>query len=103
MLWDMTLSQLMKRMDYKARDGRTCVPHGLRSTFRDWAAERTSYPREVVEAALAHTNTDKVEAAYLRTDLITKRSRLMAEWAAFLDNVEVKGSTVTPINRRAVA
>jgi integrase len=57
--------------------------HGFRSTFRDWAAERTAYPREVVEMALAHTIGDKVEAAYRRGDLFDKRRRLMDEWARF--------------------
>jgi integrase len=57
--------------------------HGFRSTFRDWAAERTNFPREVVEMALAHTIGDKVEAAYRRGDLFKKRGRLMAEWAKF--------------------
>lgn len=57
--------------------------HGFRSTFRDWAAETTSYQREVVEAALAHAIPDKVEAAYRRGDLFEKRRRLMDEWAEF--------------------
>ena len=55
--------------------------HGFRSTFRDWAAEQTNYPRDVAEMALAHAIGDKVEAAYRRGDLFEKRSRLMAEWA----------------------
>jgi integrase len=57
--------------------------HGFRSTFKDWARERTSYPNEVSESALAHVNGDKVEAAYARGDLFEKRRRLMAEWARF--------------------
>jgi integrase len=57
--------------------------HGFRSSFRDWAAERTNFPREVCEAALAHTLKDKTEAAYNRTDLFDKRRELMATWAAF--------------------
>lgn len=59
------------------------TPHGFRSSFRDWAAERTSFPREVCEAALAHTLKDKTEAAYNRTDLFDKRRHLMEAWAAF--------------------
>lgn len=59
------------------------VPHGFRSTFRDWAAERTSFPRELAEAALAHTLKNKTEAAYNRSDLFEKRRELMVEWAAF--------------------
>ena len=53
------------------------VPHGFRSTFRDWAAEETNHPREVVEAALAHMVQNKVEAAYARSDLFERRRRLM--------------------------
>jgi integrase len=63
--------------------GWNCTPHGLRSTFRDWAAERTNFPREVAEAALAHVLEDKTEAAYRRTDLLQKRHRLMDAWAEF--------------------
>ena len=57
--------------------------HGMRSTFRDWVAENTNYPREVAEAALAHTNRDKVEAAYRRSDLFEQRVRLMRDWAEY--------------------
>ena len=57
--------------------------HGFRSTFRDWAAEATTFPREVAEAALAHVNGDKTEAAYQRGDLLAKRLRLMEAWAAY--------------------
>ena len=64
--------------------GIAAVPHGFRSTFRDWAAEETNHPREVVEAALAHTVQNKVEAAYARSDLFERRRRLMDEWAAYL-------------------
>lgn len=65
--------------------------HGFRSTFRDWVAELTKYPREVAEAALAHVNSDKVEAAYQRGDLLEKRRELMQDWANYVftqdDNV----------------
>ena len=57
--------------------------HGFRSTFRDWAAETTDFPNEVVEMAIAHTVSDKVEAAYRRGDLLEKRRRLMADWAGY--------------------
>ncbi len=57
------------------------VPHGFRSTFRDWAAEMTDHPREVIEAALAHAVRNQVEAAYARSDLFERRRRLMDEWA----------------------
>jgi integrase len=75
-LSNMAMLKLLKRM------GRSdLTAHGFRSTFRDWAAERTNYPREVAEMALAHTVGDKVEAAYRRGDLFAKRRRLMEEWA----------------------
>ena len=61
------------------------VPHGFRSSFRDWAAERTNHPREVVEAALAHAVQNKVEAAYARSDLFERRHRLMDDWADYLN------------------
>ena len=60
------------------------VPHGFRSSFRDWAAEETDHPREVVEAALAHVVRNKVEAAYRRSDLFERRHVLMDDWAAYL-------------------
>ena len=60
------------------------VPHGFRSSFRDWAAEETDHPREVAEAALAHVVRNQVEAAYRRTDLFERRRRLMDDWAAYL-------------------
>ena len=62
---------------------RDLTAHGFRSTFSDWAAERTSYPRHVVEMALAHAIENKVEAAYRRGDLFQKRRLLMEEWAAY--------------------
>jgi integrase len=76
------------------------VPHGFRSTFRDWAAERTNYPREVAEMALAHAIGNAVEAAYRRGDLFEKRARMMAEWAKFCDTITPAGNVV-PINRGA--
>ncbi len=77
-LSNMAFLMLLRRMD---RDDLTA--HGFRSTFRDWAAERTRFPAEVAEMALAHTVADKVEAAYRRGDLFEKRRRLMEAWAAF--------------------
>ena len=78
-LHDMALSGLLKRLKVEA------VPHGFRSSFRDWAAEETEHRREVVEAALAHVVQNKVEAAYARSDLFERRRRLMDEWAAYLN------------------
>ncbi len=64
--------------------GRTDITvHGFRSTFRDWCAEQTAFPREIAEAALAHVNRDRVEAAYLRSDLFERRYQLMKAWAEF--------------------
>ena len=60
------------------------VPHGFRSSFRDWAAECSDAPREVCELALAHVNSNRVEAAYRRTDLFERRRVLMEEWSAFV-------------------
>lgn len=94
MLSDMTLAAVLRRMEVPA------VPHGFRSTFRDWAAERTSYPRDVAEMALAHTIGDKVEAAYRRGDLFEKRRLMMAEWAQFLARVE-QPAQVVPLKARA--
>jgi integrase len=62
--------------------------HGFRSTFRDWAGETTSYPREVCEHALAHKLADKVEAAYQRGDLLAKRARLMSDWAKYCGTMQ---------------
>jgi len=67
------------------RMGKDITAHGFRSTFRDWSAERTNFPREVCEMALAHSVSDKTEAAYLRGDLFDKRRQLMDTWAAFVD------------------
>lgn len=77
-LSNMALLQLLKRM------GRPDLTvHGFRSTFRDWAGECTNHPREIAEAALAHTVKDKTEAAYARGDLFEKRRVLMSDWATF--------------------
>ena len=66
--------------------GIDCVPHGMRTSFRMWAAECTSFPREVCELALGHVNKDRVEAAYQRSDLFDKRRDLMAAWAEYLES-----------------
>jgi len=74
---NMSMTAVLRRM---SRDGITV--HGFRSTFRDWAGETTGFPREVIEAALAHGIKDKAEAAYARSDLFDKRRDLMDAWAA---------------------
>ena len=90
-LSDMTLSKLIKEL------GIAAVPHGFRSSFRDWAGERTHYPREVVEAALAHVVQNKVEAAYARSDLFDRRRQLMDDWAAYLSG---ERGHVVPLHRK---
>ena len=90
-LSDMALSEVVRRMNeggeegalprWRDVEGRTVVPHGFRSTFRDWAGETRPEGREVVEAALAHSVRDKAEAAYARSDLLEKRRPLMDAWA----------------------
>ena len=72
------------------------VPHGFRSSFRDWAAEQTNHPREVVEAALAHVVANQTEAAYARSDLFERRRRLMDEWATYLSG-EHRGDGATAV------
>ncbi len=75
--------------------------HGFRSTFRDWAAERTNYPREVAEMALGHAVRDKTEAAYRRGDLFQKRRHLMDEWARFCRSGAKAGKVVAIRGRQA--
>ena len=96
-LSDMTLTAVMRRMK------REEVPHGFRSTFRDWAAERTNYPREVAEMALAHTIGNAVEAAYRRGDLFEKRARMMQEWAKFCDTPVFSSAEVVPLQGKSAA
>ena len=81
----MAMLQLMRGMGY-GLDGERgdYVPHGFRSSFRDWTSEVTSYPRYVAEMALAHTIENKVEAAYRRGDLFEKRRAMMQEWSDFI-------------------
>lgn len=78
-LSNMSMAMVLRRMKLDV------TPHGFRSTFRTWVAEQTSFPHEVAEAALAHTQSSKVVAAYQRGDLFAKRARLMEAWAAFCE------------------
>ena len=79
----MAMTMLLKRM------GRTEITvHGFRSMFRDWASEQTSFPHEVCEMALAHTISNKAEAAYRRGDLFEKRRKLMDAWGLFCEPKE---------------
>lgn len=84
-LSDMALTSVLKRMDIN-----DLTQHGFRSTFRDWAGETTSYPREVIEHALAHQLKDKAEAAYQRGDLLVKRADLMADWSKYCGYVAIE-------------
>ena len=77
-LSEVAISKLVRHLGIGA------VPHGFRSSFRDWAAECSDAPREVCELALAHVNTNAIEAAYRRTDLFERRRALMEQWAGFL-------------------
>jgi integrase len=80
-LSDMTLPKVLRDMDHAQ-----ITVHGFRSSFRDWAAEQTATPGDVVEAALAHTIRNKVEAAYRRTNYLEKRRVLMDGWGSFVVN-----------------
>lgn len=99
-LSDMALSQLMRGMRERGELTVDAVPHGFRSTFRDWAAEQTSYPDEIRKAASMHTVGDAVKAAYQRTDLLEKRRRLMNDWAIFLDRPSASNSGPISLIRR---
>lgn len=94
-LSDMTMTVLMRRMKL----GVKAVPHGMRSTFRDWVAEQTDFPRDMAEKALAHTLESSVEAAYQRGDMMERRRAMMEAWAQFLATPVVKDGTVVPIRK----
>jgi len=82
-LSNMAMAELLKRMGYRG-----ITVHGFRSCFRDWAAERTNYPHELCEMALAHTIKNQAEAAYRRGDMIEKRRKLMEDWLKFADTLK---------------
>ena len=88
-LSDMVFLMMIRRME------KDITAHGFRSTFRDWSAERTNFSREVCEMALAHSVSDKVEAAYLRGDLFDKRRELMDTWAMYA--IAGKGANVVSL------
>ena len=75
------------------------MPHGFRSSFRDWAGEETEHPREVIEAALAHVVRNRVEAAYARSDLFERRRILMDDWARYL--AQGRGRIPNPESKEA--
>lgn len=110
-LSDATLAAVVKRMHAAQTDAgragyldpkqlgknglpRVAVPHGFRSTFRDWAGERTFYPGDMAEMALAHKIDDKTEAAYRRGDMLAKRVKMMADWAKFIDAPPKSGDVI---------
>lgn len=86
---DMSMNAVLRRMEQE-----DITVHGFRSTFRDWAGETTEFPREVIEAALAHGIKDKAEAAYARSDLFDKRRRLMDSWASVATFEDTSGNIV---------
>lgn len=93
-LSNMAMAKVLDRM---GRDDITV--HGFRSTFRDWAAETTTYPNHVVEMALAHVVSNKVEAAYRRGDLLEKRARLMTDWATYCTTPPNSRGDILPVGR----
>lgn len=105
-LSNMALLELMRGMrdddgnPWRDAEGRQGVPHGFRSSFRDWAGERTNFPREVAEMALAHVVKDKTEAAYRRGDALAKRRQLMDAWARYCETPAGAGQ-VASIHRVA--
>lgn len=94
MLSDMSLSAVTRRMGVDA------VPHGFRSSFKDWARSSTAYPDEVSELALAHVSSDETRAAYARDELLPKRALMMRDWAKYCATIPKKAS-VSPIGARA--
>ena len=96
-LSDMSLTAVLRRMERNE-----ITVHGFRSSFRDWAAESTAYPNEMVEMALAHTIGNKVEAAYRRGDLFEKRRHMMQTWSDFCDTIS-KVWAVVPLRGNSAA
>ena len=94
-LSDMAMNKVMRDMNAKA------VPHGFRSTFRDWAIDHTNFQDEIAKKALAHVIGDKTEQSYLRSEMFEKRRRMMQAWADFCDNDRsAAGSKVVPMKAR---
>jgi integrase len=95
------LSNMAMLMTLERMSRSDVTVHGFRSTFRDWAADMTSYPNHVVEMALAHAIGDKVEAAYRRGDLFIKRRRLMEDWDKYCGQPVVRSANIVAIHRTA--
>lgn len=107
MLSDMSISAVMRRMQaakvadghagyLDPKSGRAAVPHGMRASFRQWAAEE-GYPRDMAEIALAHWQGSEVERRYQRSDMLERRRSMMAAWACFLEGEENRGDNVVAI------
>lgn len=94
-LSDMTLLMIVRRLGVPA------TPHGMRSTFKDWATELTSHPRELIEVALAHVPGDASEMAYWRSDVLERRRHLMEDWSKFLAREYQTGSVIEFAKRAA--
>ena len=95
-LSSMSLAMLLRRMKVET------TVHGFRSSFRDWAGEASTFPREVAEAALAHSVGDATERAYRRGDALEKRRKLMEAWAGYCEP-KAAGSNVKRFERRGAA
>ncbi len=93
-LSNMALAMILRRMKIEH-----ATQHGFRSSFRDWCGDKTTFPREVAEAALAHAIGDKTEAAYRREDALAKRRKLMDAWAAYCEP-RAAASAVVQFDRR---
>ena len=91
-----TMSAVLKRMGIE-----NATVHGFRASFRTWAANETNHPRDVCEAALAHTISDKVEAAYNRADLLRKRAALLQDWADYCKSTPLERENIIPFGRRS--
>jgi len=90
------LSHMAMRVVLQRMNRTDITVHGFRSSFRDWCAEQTNFPREIAEAALAHITGDSVESAYKRTDFFDKRRQMMEEWSKYCVTPSAKGSPKTP-------
>lgn len=91
---DMTMLMIVRRL------GAEATPHGMRSTFKDWASDITSHPRELIEVALSHVPGDSSEMAYWRSDVLERRRQLMEDWAQFIGR-PYKTASVVPLQRQA--
>ncbi len=111
-LSDMTLTAVVRRMNESEdkdappkwadpKSGDAAVPHGFRSTFRDWCAEVGHYPRELAEHALAHSLPDRVEAAYHRGTMLERRAPMMQDWANYIDGTKADGAEIISLHAAA--